>query len=116
MLHPTLITEMRLKPEDDMIQYHHGLGTWIRNNWALWPNGRLSKYFNEGGIKHADDMSGIILTSFWRHLHSQPIKLDEHIEGYKKYWRDLEDKEARRYAVSKTAMSTPLKAYGGKNY
>ena len=114
MLHPTLINEMRLQSEDDMILYHHGLGTWIRNNWALWAKGRLSKYFNEVGIKHPDDMSGIILTSFWRHLHSQPIKLDEQVECYKKHWRDLEEKEASVTPVSKSAMSTPLRAYGGK--
>lgn len=52
MLHPTLIDEMRIKSEDDMTQYHHSLGRWIRNNWGLWAGARLSKYFNELGIKH----------------------------------------------------------------
>lgn len=115
MLHPALINEMRLKSEDGMIEYHHSLGTWIRNNWALWAGSRLSKYFNELGINHPDDMSGTILTSLWRHLHSHPIKLDEQVEHYKKYWRDLEEKEASVTPVSKTAMSNPLKAYGGKS-
>ncbi|MBV9927553.1 MAG: hypothetical protein JOZ96_21225 [Acidobacteria bacterium] len=93
MLHPSLISEMRLKSEDDMVLYHRSLGTWVRNNWALWAGSRLSRYFNGLGIYHPDDMSGIILTSFWRHLHSQPIRLDEQVERYKKYWRDLEEKE-----------------------
>lgn len=46
---------------DDMIRYHHGLGTWIRNNWGLWGGSRLQKYFTDRGITHPDDMSGIIL-------------------------------------------------------
>jgi hypothetical protein len=27
------------------IEYHHGLGTWLRNNWGLWRGSRLSAYF-----------------------------------------------------------------------
>jgi hypothetical protein len=39
------------------------------------------------GIFHPDDMSGIILDSFWRHLHSQPIKLEEQTAYYQEYWK-----------------------------
>ena len=31
-------------------------------------------------------MSGIILTSFWRHLNNAPINLDEQIHHYRQYW------------------------------
>jgi alkyl hydroperoxide reductase subunit AhpC len=115
MLHPTLISEMKNNTEEDMIEYHHGLGTWIRNNWALWAGSHLSKYFNNLGIYHPDDMSGIILKSFWRHLNSKPIKLDEQVERYKRYWKEVKEKESRISPVSKTAMSISLKAYGGKS-
>jgi peroxiredoxin len=115
MLSPALINEMKASSEDRMIMYHDNLGRWIRNNWALWAGSQLSKYFNELGINHPDDMSGIILNSFWRHINSQPIKLGEQIERYKNYWRDLEEKEAGVSPVSKTAMNIPLKAYGGKS-
>lgn len=47
---------------------HLGFGMWIRNNWRLWGGSRLSKYFNEMGIYHPDDMSGIILVSYHRYL------------------------------------------------
>lgn len=54
--------EMTAKPKrDDMILYHHGLGTWIRNNWGLWGGSRLQKYFTDRGITHPDNMSVIIL-------------------------------------------------------
>jgi hypothetical protein len=74
MLSPALLNEIRLKSEKDMIEYHHGFGTWLRNNWGLWAGSRLAQYFRQLGISHPDDMSGVILTSFWRHLHAQPIR------------------------------------------
>src|SRR2546423_14362300 len=52
MLNPNLISEMKQKSEDDMIEYHHSLGMWIRNNWGLWAGSRLSQYFNQLGIRH----------------------------------------------------------------
>ena len=81
---------MKSGSEEDMIQYHHGLGRWIRNNWELWAGSRLAKYFNDIGINHPDDMSGIILDSYWRQLNEKPIKLDEQIKYYQEYWADTE--------------------------
>lgn len=86
MLSPELIKEMKSGTEDDMIKYHRGLGMWMRNNWGLWSDSRLKKYFNELEIYHPDDMSGIILDSFWRHLNNKPIRLEEQIKYYKDYW------------------------------
>jgi glutathione peroxidase-family protein len=114
MLSPALLNEIRLKSERDMIEYHHGFGKWLRNNWGLWAGLRLAQYFRQLGINHPDDMSGIILTSFWRHLHSQPIKLEEQVEAYKEYWRKGAEKEAAITHVSETAMSSPLKASSGE--
>ena len=54
--------EMQAKPKrEDMIRYHLGLGTWMRNNWGLWGGSRLSKYFNDKGVSHPEEMSSIIL-------------------------------------------------------
>ena len=87
MLHPDLLKEMREGSERNMIQYHMGLGVWMRNNWGLWGGSRLAKYFNGIGIFHPDDMSGIILDSFWCHLNSQPIKLEEQVAYYQRFWK-----------------------------
>ncbi len=72
---------------------HHSLGRWIRNNWNLWKvegyenkDYRLHDYFVQCGLWHADDMSGLILTSFWRYLHKEPLRIEEQIEHYKIYW------------------------------
>src|SRR6267378_4210619 len=111
MLPSTLLDEMRESSERNMISYHHSLGLWIRNNWALWAGSRLSTYFKQLGIRHPDDMSGIILTSFWRHLHSQPIKLDEQLEFTKEYYRKAAEREASITPVSTASMNWPLKSY-----
>ena len=71
---------------------HHNLGRWLRNNWELWDeNKELHKHFKSLGIWHADDMSGIILTTYYRKIHNLLPKLDEQIQHYKKYW--IEQKE-----------------------
>ena len=113
MLSSALLDEIRLKSEKDMILYHHGFGTWLRNNWGLWASSRLAQYFNQLGINHPDDMSGIILTSFWRHLHSKPVGLEEQVESYKEYWREAEEKEEAITPVSERAMNRPLRSYDG---
>jgi len=90
MLPKDLITKMKNGTEDDMVQYHMGLGGWFRNNWGLWGGSRLSKYFNSLGIYHPDDMSGIILRTFWCHLSGEPQRLSEKISYYKEYWKSVE--------------------------
>lgn len=69
---------------------HLGFGMWIRNNWQLWGGSRLSKYFNDLGIFHPDDMSGIILVSYHRHLNNQEPNLEAQIQYYQDYWQKRE--------------------------
>lgn len=86
ILKPDDIKTMRGGTEKDMAKYHFGLGMWMRNNWGFWRGSRLAKWFNGLGIKHPDDMSGIILDSFWRHLNGNDIKLEDQIKYYQEYW------------------------------
>ena len=80
-------TQVKQWTEDEFSgRVHHGFGTWIRNNWQLWGGSRLSKYFNEMGIYHPDDMSGIILDSYHRYLIGKEIKLGEQVKFYQDYW------------------------------
>ncbi len=90
LLKPEDIEKMRGGTENDMIRYHMSLGMWMRNNWGLWGGSRLAKWFNTQGIEHPDDMSGIILDSFWRHLNNKPIKLDQQVKFYQDYWKQQE--------------------------
>jgi hypothetical protein len=67
---------------------HFGIGMWIRNNWGLWKGGTMKDWFKDRGIVHADDMSGIILTSFHRYLRNEPIGFMDQVEHYRKFWKD----------------------------
>ncbi len=85
------IERIRAMPEErDMIEYHMGLGVYLRNEWGLWKGSRLSEYFNTLGIGHPDDISGIILDTFWCKLHDQPFRLQERTAYYQEYWRSVE--------------------------
>jgi len=74
---------------------HFGLGMWIRNNWGLWRGGELAKEFNDKGIFHPDDMSGIILKCYYRQLHNQDWGLDEQIKFYQNYWKETQEYQYR---------------------
>lgn len=87
MLHPKFIEKFKNGGKEETIKQHRGLGLWMRNNWGLWAGSRLAKYFTELGITHPDDMSGIILTSYQRHLNNQPLELEKQIKYYKDYWK-----------------------------
>lgn len=63
-------------------QLHEGLGWYLRNNWGLWGGSRLKEYFTTFGITHPDNMSSIILNSYWMHLTNKPIDLEKQIERY----------------------------------
>lgn len=74
--------------EDEYSSGNHqfGIGIWMRNNWQLWGGSRLSKYFNELGINHPDDMSGIIMDSYHRYLRREDINLEEQVKYYQDFW------------------------------
>lgn len=82
--------KISLMTEDEFLaSSHFSLGLSIRNNWGLWKGSRLSRFFNEKGIYHPDDMSGIIICSYYRHLTKQDIKLEEQIKSYQDYWKKV---------------------------
>jgi len=84
----TKIQVKNWKEDEFTAKVHLGFGMWLRNNWRLWGGSRLSKYFNDLGIYHPDDMSGIILDSYHRYLNNKEIKLEEQIKYYQDYWEN----------------------------
>lgn len=74
-------------PEDvsiSRLQFNRGM--WIRNKWGLWRGSKLRDYFLDKGIRHPDNMSDIILTSYYRYLNNKPINLDEQIMNYQELY------------------------------
>jgi len=80
-----------LSPEDKAYiqsgrSVHFSLGMWMRNNWGLWRGSRLQTYFTDNGIHHPDDMSGVILDCYVKHLRGEKVK-------YKRMLREAHRKE-----------------------
>jgi hypothetical protein len=67
------LARMRSEDETVPISYHDGLGRWIRNHWGLWDRGPLYHDLERYGLHEPDDMSAVILTSFWRRQHGRPL-------------------------------------------
>lgn len=83
------IEEIKSRPEEDMVEFHHTLGRWMRNNWGLWSGGPLKDYFEKLGLWHPDDCSGLILTSFHRYLMKVPLDIEGQVAKYKEYWKQI---------------------------
>lgn len=84
ILNPAHVEEVKRR---DPIEFHHGLGTALRNCWGLWAGGSaLAQWFVERGIQHPDDMSSIVLTSFHRKLGGEEVDLEGQIAKHLAYW------------------------------
>ncbi len=110
LLSPKDREEFRNKPEDDLILYHHGFGTGLRNDWQLWGESRLQKYFAAMGVPHPESISMIILTSYWRRENHQEIKLEEQIARDRAAWEQQkkEQKAEESRAVQALAKAREL--------
>jgi hypothetical protein len=87
-LNDTVKYDFKIAPESVARTKHHfGLGLSLRNGKGLWNGSMLKTYFRLNGIKHPDDMSGIILTTLHRKLNNQPIKFRKQKRYYKDYWK-----------------------------
>lgn len=77
------------EPESHMFKHHFGVGLTIRNFWIRKGDGKLYNYFKTLGITHPDDISSIILDTYWCYKNNKPIRLDERIANYTEYWDSI---------------------------
>ena len=73
-----------LTESEFLIETYFGTGMGIRNEWIRSGNPELVKFFLEKGVKHPDDMSAMILTSYYRHLLGKEIDFEGQISAHKK--------------------------------
>jgi hypothetical protein len=92
ILPPATRLSMQQSEEQSMSGYHRALGMALRNEWGLRKGSKLKQYFQAQGIQHPDNMSGIILKSYWRYLHHKPIQLEKQVASYKQYWEQEKKK------------------------
>lgn len=85
--------QLMMCPDRDVIQYHHGLGRFIRNEWGLWQGGPLSKHLMSIGLRHPDDMSTIIVEAYRANLRKESYDINSKIEKYKEYWDKVDNEQ-----------------------
>jgi len=69
---------------------HMGIGLYIRNFWIRNKSKQeLIDFFDSLKIRHPDDISDIILTSFHRKLNNKPIHLEEQVYQRHAYWDSI---------------------------
>jgi hypothetical protein len=73
-----LQVKMRSGREEDMVHYHFSVGRWLRNEWINGLEDKpLRRWFETNHqVRFSEDMSGIVLTSFWRHLNDRPLDVE----------------------------------------
>lgn len=95
-LQPEVKLRVRCVREGDLALFHMGLGLAIRNGWGLWGDSALAQWFKARDVRHPDDMSAIILHSYWRRLHGYPIDLAGQVRYYQAWWACSEARRAGR--------------------
>lgn len=60
------MVRVRDTPQDDLILFHHGWGTEIRNSFGLWVGNKA--LLESCGSGHPDDVSMVIIEAVWRRL------------------------------------------------
>ena len=73
-----------LTESEFLIETYFGTGMDIRNELIRSGNSELVTFFLDQGVKHPDDMSAMILTSYYRHLLGKEIDFEGQISAYKK--------------------------------
>lgn len=76
-----------METETEMIEYHFSLGMSMRNTWGLWGYSPLAQHMNKLGFHHADDISSVILETFWCKRHKKDFRLKERAAAYDTYWK-----------------------------
>ena len=57
--------------KNDLIKFHHGWGTNIRNGFGLW--GGNKELLKDAGKEHPDDASMVIIEAVWKELQSTSL-------------------------------------------
>jgi Domain of unknown function (DUF6794) len=80
---------------------HHSIGQYLRNEWGLWsalgddwdePTPLVKWFMDTYKVKHADDISSIILLSYHRHKNSKPLNIESQIKKYHDHWKKHDPK------------------------
>ena len=76
--------------------FHFTLGMHIRNAWSLWEKDTklVQWFFKTYGVDFADDISKIILDSFFRDVRGEPRRDKKLAKQGKEHWKEMSQREA----------------------
>lgn len=63
---PEAVSVIKSTPKDDLIKFHHGWGTQIRNDFGLWQGNVI--LLKDCDKHHPDDASMVIIEAVWERL------------------------------------------------
>ncbi len=73
----------RTVPEETAVEkLFFSLGRWMTHNWGLYEGSRLSKYFQDLGIHHPDEMVTLMMIAYHRNLNRKSLDIKQLIETY----------------------------------
>jgi hypothetical protein len=80
---------------------HNNLGRQIRNEWGLWnPDHDLYIHMSKRfGLKHADDLSSLILMCTYQRMNHLPMTPMDFAEDCKEYWRVVESTRGNNKSI-----------------
>jgi hypothetical protein len=76
----------------DLIKFHHGFGTGIRNSLGLWRGNDKLIIEACGKPCHPDDASGVIIYAVWCKLNDTSFSRKEYIENREARFQRILDK------------------------
>ena len=71
-----------LPEEEAASKLFFSLGRWMTHNWGLYEGSRLSKYLQDTGIHHPDDMVRFMIIAYHRSLNRKPLEIKELIQQF----------------------------------
>lgn len=108
MLTPPVREEFKKLPEQEAtVRAHMSVGLYIRNEWFRHGGSRLPGYLHKLGARALDDMSDMVLTSYWRWLNGQPIRIEEQGACYQRWWKEQQRLKAEAKAKGETSYRMP---------
>jgi hypothetical protein len=67
----------QMTEREAVVSTHFNLGMYIRNELFYSGKSALPGLLHSLGARHPDDVSGMVLTSYWRYLNNKPIELEK---------------------------------------
>lgn len=71
-----------LTEEEASSKLFFSLGRWMTHNWSLFEGSRLSKYLQDMGIHHPDNMVRFLITVYHRSLNKKPLEVKQLIQSF----------------------------------